>query len=205
MAGTVPKSQLVADGYHFCLMPDGSTRAFKMGSTPIGSVQASFAVKWSWDELYTALTGFALEGNDAAEVKEILVSAGLWDASWQAYEQGAGGDYVSPPTGQHFSAQAAISQRFIDYVSTHSAHDDEAATDVQWLHGVILPKLQGWADQTYNGLVTPPAPPPPANPFPPQSVGLIGNALGLADAQNTRLTGVAQGNRLIVGAVAVPT
>lgn len=204
MSGTIPKSQLAADGYHFCQMPDGTTRAFKMGSTPIGSVQASFAVKWPWDDLYTPLSGFAMEGSDAAEVKEIMVSAGLWDASWQAYEVGSGGDYVSPATGQHFSGQGAISRRLQDYVIAHSTFDCESAVDTQWLHGVILPKLQGWSDLVFGPLVIPPAPPAPANPYPPQAVGQIGNALGLADAENTLLTGVAQGNRLIIGAVAVP-
>lgn len=202
MTGTISRLTLVAQRYKFVTLANGIEVAFETVITPVGSVNGTFLSRWAWDGDFTPGLNRVEDGSDPDAVKRILASAGLYDASWIAYEQG--GSYVSPIDGQTYTALAATSRRFADFVSVHSVRDDLAATDAQFGHAVLIPLVQGWMDTFTSGLVDPGPPVVPGPAYDPKAVGAINSALALEDAQGQRLTAVAAGNRAIIGLAPIP-
>jgi len=176
-------------GAAFGIRGDGIETCIRV-SGAIGGMTVAFLHRWSWDDLFTQTAIRVYASSDSDLVKKIMVSGGLWDASWQA-----------------LNAQE-VSARFSDWVSQNTTRVCEASTDAQWWRGTVLPYLQAEGDIIWGNLVDPgpPVNPTPAQQFPPTAKGIpIATTLGIAQA--TRLTLSPDPNnpsRILVGTIPVP-
>lgn len=210
MPGTISRLSAALQGAAFTTRADGCETAVNFSEGPFGDVDAAYYIRPQWDPLFTSLGGIALAGNDEAAAKDVVTSGGGWNTgtpTWAQLEAGAA--YVAHD-GQTYTGAAAVSKRMGDWLVANTTHDCEAATDAAYFQGLILAKVQAQADLVFGAYIPPPAPVPvtPQSKYPPQVVGTIPSALTLLLAQGTRLTsGLDPGNpnRVLVGAIAVPT
>lgn len=209
MTGTI--TRFVISDCVFVSLANGNEAAFRIAPGPFGDVNASFFIRWAWDTNFTPVGAANISADETSLIKTIMTTAHLWNTgtpTWAELENGA--SYVSPADGQTYEGGFGIAKRFVDWTSTQTTAVCEQATDVQFFKGYILTWMQQLLDSSYLNLVTegPPAPSPsPTQKFPPQKVGDIQSAMGLLLAQATRMTGSrdpANGNRVLVGSIAVP-
>ncbi len=207
MTGTIPRSQ-IADA-HFQFRADGCETATKTIMGPFGDLDQAYWIRPAWDPLFTALGSAALEGSDPGAVQECLTSAGLWDASWQAYTVGDGGSYTGLD-GHTYAGGAAISQRMDDFLVTATDRDAENAVKTQWWAGVVVPKIQARGDLLFGGYAVPAppaAPPTVVQLYPPAQVGGIHNVIELGFVEGMLMvtaTDPANSNRVVYAMGAVP-
>lgn len=214
MSGTL--SRFAISNCSFVTLANGNEAAFRFQDGAFGDFDLSFYIRWAWDTDFTPLAAYPVYTDEMGIVVDILNTGHMWDndipgqiagTTWRRVYNGDV-DYLLPD-GSPVSYGQGINKGFQDWVSIHSTKVCEEATDAQWWHSVLV-WAQTMADGVYGSLVTPPAPapnPPPQDRFPPNKVGDIQAALGLAIAQATRTIATkdpTNGNRPIIGAIPVP-
>ncbi len=195
-------------------LPNGNIPAYTIANGGSGDVYYADAIKWAWDACYTVLGGVPLVSDDYDACSQILDTANLWDqvppdhvpgcGTWAQIRDG--GDWENPTTHDISTGAQGVSAAMGYWLAKNTTRTCEQATDTQ-LWGSVLSYLQGFADQQFTGLPTPPQPPtpPPAwQAWDPLAHGVqTGTAVFLAQA--SRGTGHIDGTgRVILAAVPVP-
>lgn len=195
MPGTMPKWAMKQQGWKFFTMPNGQERAWAWLESGFG-LMIAFAVRWSWDNLFTALQSFSYESMEWSLIKDMMNTGGLWNKpvpggtgqTWADLENG--GSFFSVRQNITRDGTEAIALCFQDWVATHSNRTCLQATDAQWFRKGLLKYTQQWGDGVFSGLVEPDPPgemPPLEVQFPPETVGQVQSAMGLAYMHGFRM------------------
>lgn len=199
----------------FVTLPNGDQFAYRGMLVPFDGAAVVFYVHQAATDgpNQFAQMGTVELGDELGLIYDFLSFGGMWNspvpgvtATWHEIANTA--SYTSPV--DHITYTPGTDTVIVamrDWLITHDTKACEDATDTRWFRQfLITQKIQPAVNQFLAQIQTPVIPPvfqPPV--FPPHQVGRIPSMSDLFIAQAQRLTGVAAGSGVTVGAKPVPT